>query len=121
VALSSCEDEYTAGAMALCQGVCLGRFLAEFKGSEVDSITLKIDNMFAIRLSKNSVFHDHSKHEDTRYHYIRQCIEEDRVQVEAVGTNEQLANILMKSLGCDRFVELCTKTGIANTQKVSKA
>jgi hypothetical protein len=68
-----------------------------------------IDNMFAIQLSRNPVLHERSKHIDTRYHYIRQCIEEGRMQVEAVNTNVQLADILMKSLG------------IINTQEVIKA
>jgi hypothetical protein len=80
-----------------------------------------IDNMFAIQLSRNPVLHERSKHIDTRYHYIRQCIEEGRMQVEAVNTNVQLADILMKSLGCDPFVELRTKIGIINTQEVIKA
>jgi hypothetical protein len=80
-----------------------------------------IDNMFAIQLSRNPVLHERSKHIDTRYHYIRQCIEEGRMQVEAVNTNVQLADILMKSLGHDPFVELRTKIGIINTQEVIKA
>jgi hypothetical protein len=96
VALLSCEAEYIATATASCQGVWLGRLLAEIRGEDVDTVTLKIDNMSAIQLSRNPVFHERSKHIDTRYHYIRQCIEEGRVQVEAVNTNDQLADILMK-------------------------
>jgi hypothetical protein len=43
------------------------------------------------------------------------------VQVEAVNTNDQLADILTKSLRRDRLVELTTKIGIVNTQVVIKA
>jgi hypothetical protein len=87
----------------------------------VGTIKLKIDNQSAIQLSKNPVLHDQSECIDTRYHYIRQCIEEGRVEVEAVGTTEQVADILMKPLGRDRFVELRTKAGVVTTQKGSKA
>jgi hypothetical protein len=121
VAMLSCEVEYIAATTASCQGVWLGRLLEEIRGEGVDTITLKIDNMSVIQLSRNLVFHERSKHIDTRYHYIRQCIEEGRVQVAAVNINDQLADILTKSLGCDQFVELRTKIGIVNTQEVIKA
>jgi hypothetical protein len=98
VALLSCEAKYIAAATASCQGVWLGRLLVEIRGEGVDTITLKIDNMSAIQLSRNHVFHERSKHIDTRYHYIRQCIEEGSVQVAPVNTNDQLADILAKSL-----------------------
>jgi hypothetical protein len=76
VALSSYEAEYITGATVSCQGIWLGRLLAELRGSDVDSATLKIDNMSANQLCKNLVLHDQSKDIDTRYHYVRQCIEE---------------------------------------------
>jgi hypothetical protein len=65
-------------------------------------------------LSKNPIFHDHSKHIDTKYHFIRQCIEEDRVNVEFVSTNEQLADILTKPLGGVKFMELRSRIGLVN-------
>ncbi|EEC81933.1 hypothetical protein OsI_25798 [Oryza sativa Indica Group] len=120
VALSSCEAEYIAATTAACQGVWLARLLAELKGEEADAVTLRIDNQSAIMLSKNPVFHDRSKHIDTRYHYIRECIEEGRVKVEFIGTNEQLADILTKSLGRDRFMELRSQIGLVEVQTPRK-
>jgi hypothetical protein len=79
--------------------VWLARLLAELRGEEAAAFNLKIDNQSAIMLSKNPVFHDRSKHIDTKCHYIRQSIEEGRVNVEFIGTNEQLADILTKPLG----------------------
>jgi hypothetical protein len=92
----------------------LGRILAEIRGEEIDSVKLKIDNLSAIQLSRNPILHDRTKHIDTRYHYIRHCIEEGRVQVEFVVTIDQLADILMKPLGRDRFVELRTRISIVD-------
>jgi hypothetical protein len=108
VALSSCEAEYITTTIAACQDVWLGRLLTELKGEEeAKMFTLKkIDNLSAIQLSRNPVFHDCSKHIDTKYHFISQCVEEDMVRMEQVDTNNQLVNILMKSLGRDHFIEL---------------
>lgn len=120
VALSSCEAEYIAATTAACQGVWLARLLAELKGEEADAVTLNVDNQSAIQLSKNPVFHDRSKHIETRYHYIRECIEEDRVKIEFVSTNDQLADILTKSLGRDRFNKLCTRIGLVEVKGTCK-
>ena len=76
VALSSCEAEYIAATTAACQGIWLARLLADLKNEEVGSVMLKVDNKSAISLSKIPVFHDRSKHIDTRYHFIRECVED---------------------------------------------
>jgi hypothetical protein len=80
-----------------------------------------MDNQSAIMLSKNPVFHDRSKHIDVRYHYIRECVEEGRVQIESVVTQEQLADILTKPLGRDQFVQLRSRIGLVNVKQTSKA
>jgi hypothetical protein len=114
VALSSCEAEYIAAATATCHGVWLARLLGELQGGRTATFSLKIDNQSAITLSKNNVFHDRSKLIDTKNHYIRQSIEEDRVNDEFVGTNEQLADILTKPLGGVKFTEPRSRISLVN-------
>jgi hypothetical protein len=75
---------------------------------------MKIDNESAIALSRNPVFHDRSKHIDVKFHYIRECIEENRVQLQSIKTEEQLADILTKALGRDRFCELRSRLGVSS-------
>jgi hypothetical protein len=72
--------------------------------------------MSAIELSKSPVYHERSKHIDTRYHYILDCIKQGKVDVDHVGTDHQLADILTKPLGRVKFVELRTKMGVAPVQ-----
>ena len=74
VSLSSCESEYIAAASAACQGICLTRLLADLTGQNVKKFRLLMDSKSAIELSKNPVYHERSKHIDTRYHFIRECI-----------------------------------------------
>lgn len=117
VALSSCEAEYVAAALGACQGVWLRMLIADIMDKNPQKFRLLIDNMSAIELSKNPVYHDRSKHIDTRYHYIRDCIDKGIVDVEHVGTEHQLADILTKPLSRIRLVELRSRLGMVQVQQ----
>jgi len=87
----------------------LERLLGDLLNRDPGKVVLNIDNKSAISLCKNPVFHDRSKHIDTRYHYIRNCIEEGTVDVEYISTEDQLADILTKPLGRVKFIEMRKK------------
>jgi hypothetical protein len=112
VALSTCEAEYVAAATAACQVVWLRRLLCELTGVEARPPTLKMDNKPAIALAKNPVLHDRSKHIDVKFHFLRDCVDGGKIVVEFVETGRQLADILTKSLGRLRFMELRGKIGM---------
>jgi hypothetical protein len=71
-----------------------------------------MDNQSAIALNKNLVLHDRSKHIGTKFHFIRECVENVKTYVDHVSTEEHLADILTKSLGRARFAEIRGKIGI---------
>jgi hypothetical protein len=58
------------------------------------------------------VLHDRSKHIDTKFHFIRECAEKGDINIEFTGTQEQLADILTKSLGKKAFHELRGRIGV---------
>lgn len=78
---------------------------------------MRIDNKSAISLCKNPVYHDRSKHIDTRYHYIRESVENGRIIVEHVASEEQLADILTKPLGRVKFIEMRSKIGLQTVKR----
>ncbi|GJT47211.1 zinc finger, CCHC-type containing protein [Tanacetum coccineum] len=75
VALSSCEAEFMAATTATCQAIWIKRLLSEITGREIKPPVLFIDNKSALDLAKNPVFHGRSKHIDTKFHFIRECVE----------------------------------------------
>ena len=71
IALSQAEAEY----MATCEGMWLRKLLAGLFKWEQEPTIVHCDNQSGIRLSKNPVFHDRSKHIDIRYHFLRDCVQ----------------------------------------------
>ena len=75
-------------------------------GVELEAVKIMVDNQSSIMLSKTSAHHNRTKHIDTWYHFIRDCVEDGRVVIEHVKTEDQLADFLTNSLGRVKFAEL---------------
>jgi hypothetical protein len=109
VALSSCEAEYIAASAAACQGVWLACLMGELLDMEVSAPLLMVDNKVAISLIKKPVLHDRSKHIETKFHYIRECVERGLIKVDFISTEEQLGDIRTKALSRVKFEQLRSK------------
>ena len=114
VALSSCEAEYIAATGATCQALWMKRLISELRHEEQKKVKLMVDNQSAITLSKNPVHHNRTKHIDTRYHFIRQCIEDNNIEITFIRTEDQLADIFTKALGRMKFQEMRSRIGVTN-------
>jgi hypothetical protein len=117
IALSSGEAEYMAATAAACQAAWLRRLLGELLNQQEETVKLFIDNQSALQLIKKPVFHERTKHIDLRFHFIRECVEDGKVAVEHIGTTNQLADILTKSLGRTQFQDLRARIGIIDITK----
>ncbi|GJW51328.1 zinc finger, CCHC-type containing protein [Tanacetum coccineum] len=104
VVLSSCKSEFIATTAATIQALWLKRLLSRLTHSKEEKITIMVDNKSAIALMKNPVFHGRSKHIDTKYHFIRECVEREDIQVEFVSGEYQKADILTKALPKIKFL-----------------
>lgn len=71
-----------------------------------------VDNKSALELMKNPVFHGRSKHIDIRFHFIRECVENEEIIVSHVDGNEQKADMLTKALARVKHEEMCKLVGI---------
>lgn len=98
VALSTAEAEYVAATAAACQAVWLRRVLRDLCHEQENGTTIYCDNSSAIALSKNSVFHKRTKHIDTKFHFIRELVNNGEVVLQHRRTEDQLADILTKPL-----------------------
>eukprot|EP00253_Pinus_taeda_P011831 PITA_11831 len=108
------EAEYRGAVKASCEAVWLRRMLADMHASQTSPTSLFCDNQGVLKLAKNPVFHERTKHVETHCHYIRQLVEDGSVQLRYVPTTEQPADIFTKPLGPDKFVKFRGSIGVAN-------
>jgi hypothetical protein len=112
VTLSTCEAEYVAATSCVCQAIWLRNLLKELHLPQEESTEIYIDNKSALALAKNPVFHDRSKHIDTRYHFIRECVSKKEVELKFVKSQDQIADIFTKPLKEDIFRKLRSMVGV---------
>jgi hypothetical protein len=93
--------------------------LVEVQGSASSTPLLWVDNK-SIFLIKNLVLHGQSKHIEVKYHLVQEFIENGRIKVEFIRSEEQLGDILTKSLRRVKFLELCTKIGLIDINRHNK-
>ncbi|XP_047339512.1 secreted RxLR effector protein 161-like [Impatiens glandulifera] len=68
--LSSAEAEYIECTDAAYEAVWLQRILKDMKFDQCEPTIIHCDNMLAIAMTKNPVFHARSKHIELRHHFI---------------------------------------------------
>ena len=73
-----------------------------------------------MKLSKNSVFHDKSKHIKIKYHYIMDMVHRGVVKLQYVATDEQIADVLTKPLARVKFEYFKEKLGVLQIEVPSK-
>jgi hypothetical protein len=66
----------------------LAQVLAEVQGSASSTPLLRVDNKSVITLIKNLVLHGQSKHIEMKYHLVREFVENDRIKVEFIRSEE---------------------------------
>uniref|UniRef100_A0A6V7J2D0 Reverse transcriptase Ty1/copia-type domain-containing protein n=1 Tax=Bracon brevicornis TaxID=1563983 RepID=A0A6V7J2D0_9HYME len=99
VALSSTGAEYMALNEATKEAVHLQRFLVEMGFTNLAKGILMCDNNGALKLAKNPVFHNRTKHIDVKHHAVRDIINSNSgPKLEYISTNDMGADILTKGL-----------------------
>jgi hypothetical protein len=75
-------------------------------------IVIKSNNAAAEILAKNPGNHERAKHIDTKYHLIRDELENKRIALEDVDSRNNIADLLTKPLPIQAHRYLTEKSGI---------
>jgi hypothetical protein len=119
VSLSSTEAEYVAISEVAMEILYVAGIL-KFLGVPLEyPITVNVDNIGAVYLSKNATTGSRTKHIDTRYHFVREYIEDGIVKVQFVRSEDNHADIFTKNLNTETFGRHCDAIGMCDQNDVS--
>jgi hypothetical protein len=107
-------------SQASCEAIWLRNLLVGLFGHELRPTMIHCDNQSCIKFSENPIFHDRSKHIEIRYHFIRDWVQRGVVQLEYIPIDEQIADILTKSLPRGKHVYFKDKMGVVKNTFLGK-
>ena len=70
-----------------------------------DPIMLRCDNLYAIQLAENPMFHARAKHVEVRYHFMQEKVLRGEINMKYTQIEDQVANVFTKALSCIKFDE----------------
>jgi len=112
VTLSSTEAEYIAISEVATEILYVASIL-RFLGIPVEyPISVNVDNIGAIYLTKNATTGSRTKHVDTRFHFVREYIEDGVMKVQFVRSENNDADIFTKNLNGSLFQKHCEAIGM---------
>ena len=114
IALISTEAEYIASSLGAREAVWLWKLLSDLFKRHLKPTMIYCDKQSCIKLSSNLVFHNHSKHIEIPFHYIRDMVNRGVIQLEYICTNEQTTDILTKPLAEVKLKYFKEKLGMIN-------
>ena len=111
-ALSSTEAEYIALTEAVTSCVWTRRILSSLGLNMDKPTTIFVDSQGAIALTKNPEFHRRTKHIEIRYHRVRQERGLGRVDFAYVPSDDNLSDVMTKSLSGTRLERINRSLGL---------
>ena len=112
VTLSSIEAKYVAVTGCVCHCVWMKGILEHIGVNNCERIDICCDNSSSIKLSKNPVMHRRTKHINVRYHYLHDLSSQEVVKLVYCRTQNQIADIMTKSIKLDQFLKLRKLLGV---------
>lgn len=119
VALSTTEAEYMALAHAAKEAIWLRLLLSEFGIEQEGATIINEDNQGCINLAKNPISHGRTKHIDVRYHFLREKVDENIIQLQYCKTDDMLADSFTKALGRNKYERIRNSLGIVKLNNIS--
>nr|GEY68311.1 hypothetical protein [Tanacetum cinerariifolium] len=110
---AGCQDRRrsTSGSMQFLRDRLMRSQLTDY-GHRFHKIPLYCVNKSVIALCCNNVQHSRSKHNDIRYHFIKEHVENGVIELYFINTEYQLVDIFTKALGKERIEFLINKLGM---------
>ena len=114
VAKSSVESEYQALSAATSEVCYFRNLLTELGYPQINPTIMHVDNQGAKELVTTTKHHNRTKHIDVHHHVIRECVEDKKISMKFVPTDDQIADMFTKPLGTAKFQKFRNLIGISS-------
>jgi hypothetical protein len=109
VSRSSTEAEYRSMTHTTAELYWLYMLFQELQITLSTASSLWCDNVNAIALASNLVFHSHTKHIEIDYHFVREKVVNHDIQVQHTSTQDQIADVFTKGHTANQYCFLRDK------------
>lgn len=114
VARSNAEAEYKGTTLGICEILWLKLLLSDLGIQHDKSMKLFCDNKVVRDIAHNPVQHDRTKHVKVDRFFIKEKLERKIIEVPAIRTEDQLAEILTKAISSHTFSSFLHKLGMSD-------
>ncbi|CAL9013249.1 unnamed protein product [Prunus brigantina] len=114
VSRSSTEAEYRALANTAADIAWIRQVMQDVKFFLPNPPVMYCDNLSALALSSNPVYHSRIKHLDIDYHFVGEKVQKKDLLVQYVPTEEQVADVFTKGLHSPIFSQHCNHLRLGN-------
>ncbi|KAG8479622.1 hypothetical protein CXB51_029429 [Gossypium anomalum] len=116
VAQSTAEAEYVAAAGAVNQAIWIRKILGDLNLYQKEATEIYYDNMSAVAIVKNPVFHSRTKHFNIKLHVVREIEQAREIELVHCNSEDQVADIFTKALCTTRFIKLRKELGVSSME-----
>jgi hypothetical protein len=116
ISRSSTEAEYRALAITAAELAWIRQLLCDIHILLLLPPLIHCDNISAISLASNPVFHSRMKHLQIDYHFVRERVIMGDLLVQHVSSSDQFADILTKGLFISLFQHHCSNLMLGSSQ-----
>ena len=109
-----------AATSAACEATWLRKILQDVQQDSKTPTVIHCDNMSAIAMTKNPIFHSRTKHIEIRYHFIRELVERGEIKMEFCKIEEQLADIFTKPIATKKFIKFRNMLGFISSRCITQ-
>jgi hypothetical protein len=103
VTLSSTEAEYVAISEAIKELKFIYYLLSDLHIKVNLPVVVKTDNIGAIFMSENALTGFRTRHVDTRYHFVREFIEDGFIKIEFIRSVENDSDLFTKNVNQELY------------------